>query len=157
MVIMTKAVITFVVNFQFTSWPDYGFCTPDLDLDNNQRNFQFTSWPDYGTPDSALSMLQFLQCVREKQVQHCHQYYPHRRLYIVIIDINQAEMVAVMTPPWLGHPLGPPMVVHCSAGIGRTGGDENYDFHEKANLPSLGLVLLKSYTCRDVLHSGHCH
>merc|ERR1711994_563127 len=62
-------------------------------------HFQFTSWPDYGTPDSALSMLQFLQCVREKQ----------------------AEMVAVMTPPWLGHPLGPPMVVHCSAGIGRTG------------------------------------
>ena len=135
MVIMTKAVITFVVNFQFTSWPDYGFCTPDLDLDNNQRYFQFTSWPDYGTPDSALSMLQFLQCVREKQVQHCHQYYPHRRRYIVIIDINQAEMVAVMTPPWLGHPLGPPMVVHCSAGIGRTGGDESYDFSEKANLP----------------------
>ena len=27
-------------------------------------HFQFTSWPDYGTPDSALSMLQFLQ-VRE--------------------------------------------------------------------------------------------
>ena len=24
-------------------------------------HFQFTSWPDYGTPDSALSMLQFLQ------------------------------------------------------------------------------------------------
>ena len=32
---------------------------------------QFTSWPDYGTPDSALSMLQFLQCVREKQAR-CH-------------------------------------------------------------------------------------
>ena len=32
-------------------------------------HFQFTSWPDYGTPDSALSMLQFLQCVREKQVR----------------------------------------------------------------------------------------
>ena len=24
-------------------------------------HFQFTSWPDYGTPESALSMLQFLQ------------------------------------------------------------------------------------------------
>jgi len=62
-------------------------------------HFQFTSWPDYGTPDSALSMLQFLQCVREKQ----------------------AEMVTGMTPAWTGHELGPPIVVHCSAGIGRTG------------------------------------
>jgi len=62
-------------------------------------HFQFTSWPDYGTPESALSMLQFLQCVREKQ----------------------AEMVGGMTPVWTGHELGPPIVVHCSAGIGRTG------------------------------------
>lgn len=62
-------------------------------------HFQFTSWPDYGTPDSALSMLQFLQCVREKQ----------------------AEQVTAMAPAWTGHTLGPPIVVHCSAGIGRTG------------------------------------
>ena len=47
-----------------------------------------------GTPESALSMLQFLQCVRERQVE--------------MVDSLQS---------WKGHPLGPPIVVHCSAGI----------------------------------------
>jgi len=82
------------------------FIVTDLRLTNTKTgecrpvcHFQFTSWPDYGTPDSALSMLQFLQCVREKQ----------------------ADMVTNMVPEWVGHELGPPMVVHCSAGIGRTG------------------------------------
>ena len=44
------------------------FIVTDLKLTNaatgEERqvcHFQFTSWPDYGTPDSALSMLQFLQ------------------------------------------------------------------------------------------------
>ena len=64
-------------------------------------HFQFVSWPDYGVPDSALSMLTFLQRVRE----------------------TQADMTSKMIPKWKGHPLGPPMVVHCSAGkyyLGRT-------------------------------------
>lgn len=60
-------------------------------------HFQFVSWPDYGVPDSALSMLHFLQKVREKQ----------------------AELT--LASDFTGHELGPPMVVHCSAGIGRTG------------------------------------
>lgn len=62
-------------------------------------HFQFVSWPDYGVPDSALSMLIFLERVREKQ----------------------ASMVSVLGNAWKGHPLGPPIIVHCSAGIGRTG------------------------------------
>ena len=61
-------------------------------------HFQFVSWPDYGVPDSALSMLTFLQRVRE----------------------TQADMTSKMSPKWKGNPLGPPMVVHCSAG--------NYEF-----------------------------
>lgn len=60
---------------------------------------QFTSWPDYGVPLSASAMLEFLHRMREMQ----------------------SSMVAAMGDTWTGHPLGPPIVVHCSAGIGRTG------------------------------------
>ena len=60
---------------------------------------QFLSWPDYGVPHSAYAMIHFRDKVREEQ----------------------AKAVEALGSSWTGHPLGPPIIVHCSAGIGRTG------------------------------------
>ncbi|XP_050525959.1 tyrosine-protein phosphatase non-receptor type 9 isoform X2 [Daktulosphaira vitifoliae] len=62
-------------------------------------HFQFNSWPDFGVPHSAVAMLDFLGKVRK-----C-----------------QSSMLQVLGDKWAGHQKGPPIVVHCSAGIGRTG------------------------------------
>ena len=62
-------------------------------------HMQYTSWPDYGVPGSAAAFLDFLFRVRS-----C-----------------QADATRRLGNAWTGHPNGPPIVVHCSAGIGRTG------------------------------------
>ncbi|UYV72522.1 hypothetical protein LAZ67_9003544 [Cordylochernes scorpioides] len=58
-------------------------------------HLQFTSWPDYGVPHSALAMLDFRDRVLEHQT---------------VLE----EALGPDQPP-------PPIVIHCSAGIGRTG------------------------------------
>lgn len=58
-----------------------------------------TSWPDFGVPSSAESCLHILGLVRQAQ----------------------ASAVFALGSSWPGHPSGPPIVVHCSAGVGRTG------------------------------------
>uniref|UniRef100_A0A9L0K1D3 Tyrosine-protein phosphatase non-receptor type 9 n=1 Tax=Equus asinus TaxID=9793 RepID=A0A9L0K1D3_EQUAS len=62
-------------------------------------HFQFLSWPDYGVPSSAASLIDFLRAVRNQQ-----------RLAVGSMGARSK-----------GQCLEPPIVVHCSAGIGRTG------------------------------------
>lgn len=74
-----------------------------IDLTSNQTrsisHCQFLSWPDHGVPKTAAQILDFINLVRT----------------------NQVERLVELKPTWQGHPLGPPICVHCSAGIGRTG------------------------------------
>jgi tyrosine-protein phosphatase non-receptor type 9 len=58
---------------------------------------QFMSWPDHGVPKTATHILDFIDLVRK----------------------SQRECLKQLS--WSGHPSGPPICVHCSAGIGRTG------------------------------------
>uniref|UniRef100_A0A674D6J7 Tyrosine-protein phosphatase non-receptor type 9 n=1 Tax=Salmo trutta TaxID=8032 RepID=A0A674D6J7_SALTR len=90
-----------VVNQRVDNHSHYNQTT--LELHNMEQrqvtHFQYLSWPDYGVPTSAVTLIDFLGAVKRQQ----------------------RRSVKAMEPQWTGHPLGPPMVVHCSAGIGRTG------------------------------------
>uniref|UniRef100_A0A8C6USZ1 Tyrosine-protein phosphatase non-receptor type 9 n=1 Tax=Neogobius melanostomus TaxID=47308 RepID=A0A8C6USZ1_9GOBI len=62
-------------------------------------HYLYVSWPDFGVPKSASAMLDFREHVLQRQT----------------------AAVKNMGSSWTGPPGGPPVVVHCSAGIGRTG------------------------------------
>ncbi|CAL8274333.1 unnamed protein product [Gadus morhua 'NCC'] len=62
-------------------------------------HYLYVSWPDFGVPKCASAMLDFREHVQQRQ----------------------EAAVQSLGPSWTGPPGGPPVVVHCSAGIGRTG------------------------------------
>lgn len=77
-----------------------------LELYNSQTgerrevfHYLYVSWPDFGVPKCALAMLDFREHVQQRQ----------------------ETALRSLGAEWVGPPGGPPLVVHCSAGIGRTG------------------------------------
>ena len=95
----------------------------------------YTGWPDYGVPQSAKALLQFLELVREQQT----------------------KMLANIGDTWAGHPKGPPIVVHCSAGIGRTGAI--FFFFNNAKFTSYNINTLTTFwmNYRNLLYTWYLH
>ncbi|KAG7487213.1 tyrosine-protein phosphatase non-receptor type 9-like [Solea senegalensis] len=62
-------------------------------------HYLYVSWPDFGVPKSASAMLDFREHVLKRR----------------------DAAVQSLGSSWIGPLGGPPVVVHCSAGIGRTG------------------------------------
>lgn len=97
-------------------------------------HMQFISWPDFGTPATATALLKFRHSVMAKQKEAIKLY-------------SGASQNLTGSPKSPDKTTYPPIIVHCSAGVGRSGTFITIDICIN-KLKATGLIDI-----RDVVHN----